>query len=148
MVVSDGEGDGQGGEGGGEGGEVVVNDGIIFESGGEDGVTEVVVGVNVTYDHRALVIDGKRQVLVSRSIHYPRSTPDITIVIISAHGTSNVKKRLDRFMATPVAHGLSMGLGADPTSLLVRAVIDSDDTEEQTMRHQEIKELLTREEIL
>ncbi|PWA55287.1 D-galactoside/L-rhamnose binding SUEL lectin domain-containing protein [Artemisia annua] len=38
-------------------------------------VTEV-VGVNVTYDHRALVIDGKRRVLVSGSIHYPRSTPD------------------------------------------------------------------------
>ncbi|CAH9072943.1 unnamed protein product [Cuscuta europaea] len=30
---------------------------------------------NVTYDHRALVIDGKRRVLVSGSIHYPRSTP-------------------------------------------------------------------------
>ncbi|KAL2464985.1 Beta-galactosidase 8 [Abeliophyllum distichum] len=32
---------------------------------------------NVTYDHRALVIDGKRRVLVSGSIHYPRSTPDM-----------------------------------------------------------------------
>lgn len=31
----------------------------------------------VTYDHRALVIDGKRRVLVSGSIHYPRSTPDM-----------------------------------------------------------------------
>ncbi|KAK2987762.1 hypothetical protein RJ640_016357 [Escallonia rubra] len=34
-------------------------------------------GVNVTYDHRALVIDGKRRVLVSGSIHYPRSTPEM-----------------------------------------------------------------------
>ncbi|GLT46303.1 hypothetical protein SLA2020_200660, partial [Shorea laevis] len=34
-------------------------------------------GVNVTYDHRAIVIDGKRRVLVSGSIHYPRSTPDM-----------------------------------------------------------------------
>lgn len=34
-------------------------------------------GVNVTYDHRAIVIDGKRRVLVSGSIHYPRSTPDV-----------------------------------------------------------------------
>lgn len=33
---------------------------------------------NVTYDHRALVIDGKRRVLVSGSIHYPRSTPEVT----------------------------------------------------------------------
>ncbi|XP_076894152.1 beta-galactosidase 8-like [Bidens hawaiensis] len=36
-----------------------------------------VVGVNVTYDHRAVVIDGRRRVLVSGSIHYPRSTPDM-----------------------------------------------------------------------
>ncbi|XP_024986658.1 beta-galactosidase 8 [Cynara cardunculus var. scolymus] len=36
-----------------------------------------VFGGNVTYDHRALVIDGKRRVLVSGSIHYPRSTPDM-----------------------------------------------------------------------
>ncbi|XP_044496487.1 beta-galactosidase 8-like [Mangifera indica] len=32
---------------------------------------------NVTYDHRALVIDGKRRVLQSGSIHYPRSTPEV-----------------------------------------------------------------------
>ncbi|XP_047090032.1 beta-galactosidase 6-like [Lolium rigidum] len=32
---------------------------------------------NVTYDHRAIVIDGVRRVLVSGSIHYPRSTPDM-----------------------------------------------------------------------
>ena len=34
---------------------------------------------NVTYDHRALVIDGVRRVLVSGSIHYPRSTPDVRV---------------------------------------------------------------------
>lgn len=34
-------------------------------------------GTTVTYDHRAIVIDGKRRVLVSGSIHYPRSTPDV-----------------------------------------------------------------------
>lgn len=33
---------------------------------------------NVTYDHRAVVIDGVRRVLVSGSIHYPRSTPDVS----------------------------------------------------------------------
>ncbi|KAI4334419.1 hypothetical protein L6164_019116 [Bauhinia variegata] len=32
---------------------------------------------NVSYDHRALVIDGKRRVLISGSIHYPRSTPEM-----------------------------------------------------------------------
>ncbi|KAH7838837.1 hypothetical protein Vadar_031780 [Vaccinium darrowii] len=34
-------------------------------------------GYNVTYDHRALVVDGKRRVFISGSIHYPRSTPDM-----------------------------------------------------------------------
>ncbi|EEF40918.1 beta-galactosidase, putative [Ricinus communis] len=31
----------------------------------------------VSYDHRALVIDGKRRVLQSGSIHYPRTTPEV-----------------------------------------------------------------------
>ncbi|KAK4408517.1 Beta-galactosidase 8 [Sesamum angolense] len=34
-------------------------------------------GGNVTYDHRGLVIGGKRRVLVSGSIHYMRSTPQM-----------------------------------------------------------------------
>jgi len=34
-------------------------------------------GASVEYDHRALVIDGKRRVLISGSIHYPRSTPEV-----------------------------------------------------------------------
>ncbi|KAL8130681.1 hypothetical protein V2J09_019836 [Rumex salicifolius] len=32
---------------------------------------------NVSYDHRALLIDGRRRVIVSGSIHYPRSTPEM-----------------------------------------------------------------------
>ncbi|KDP44070.1 hypothetical protein JCGZ_05537 [Jatropha curcas] len=34
-------------------------------------------GANVTYDHRSLLIDGKRRVLISGSIHYPRSTAEM-----------------------------------------------------------------------
>uniref|UniRef100_A0A1D1YEB4 Beta-galactosidase n=2 Tax=Anthurium amnicola TaxID=1678845 RepID=A0A1D1YEB4_9ARAE len=34
-------------------------------------------GENVTYDHRALLIDGKRRLLISGSIHYPRSTAEM-----------------------------------------------------------------------
>ncbi|KAK6138071.1 hypothetical protein DH2020_028186 [Rehmannia glutinosa] len=34
-------------------------------------------GANVTYDHRGLVIGGKRRVLISGSIHYMRSTPEM-----------------------------------------------------------------------
>ncbi|XP_050937297.1 beta-galactosidase isoform X1 [Cucumis melo] len=35
------------------------------------------VMASVTYDHKALVIDGKRRILISGSIHYPRSTPQM-----------------------------------------------------------------------
>lgn len=32
---------------------------------------------SVSYDRKALVIDGQRRILFSGSIHYPRSTPDV-----------------------------------------------------------------------
>lgn len=32
---------------------------------------------NVTYDHRALIIDGRRRMLNSAGIHYPRATPEM-----------------------------------------------------------------------
>lgn len=44
---------------------------------------ETVNSATVTYDHRALVIDGKRRVLQSGSIHYPRSTPEVWPEIIN-----------------------------------------------------------------
>lgn len=31
--------------------------------------------VSVSYDQRALKLDGQRRMLISGSIHYPRSTP-------------------------------------------------------------------------
>ncbi|EEF32103.1 beta-galactosidase, putative [Ricinus communis] len=40
-------------------------------------LAETSFAANVTYDHRALLIDGKRRVLISGSIHYPRSTPEM-----------------------------------------------------------------------
>lgn len=33
---------------------------------------------NVSYDHRALILDGKRRMLISAGIHYPRATPEVT----------------------------------------------------------------------
>lgn len=39
---------------------------------------ELVLGANVTYDHRALVLNGARRVLISGTIHYPRSTPEVS----------------------------------------------------------------------
>lgn len=35
------------------------------------------VTASVTYDHKAIVINGKRRILISGSIHYPRSTPQM-----------------------------------------------------------------------
>jgi hypothetical protein len=32
---------------------------------------------NVSYDHRAVIIDGKRRMLISAGIHYPRATPEV-----------------------------------------------------------------------
>ncbi|RWW02629.1 hypothetical protein GW17_00034272 [Ensete ventricosum] len=32
----------------------------------------------VTYDSRSLIINGKRELLFSGSVHYPRSTPEVT----------------------------------------------------------------------
>ncbi|KAJ4768320.1 Beta-galactosidase [Rhynchospora pubera] len=37
----------------------------------------VAVVANVTYDHKAIVINGQRRILISGSIHYPRSTPEM-----------------------------------------------------------------------
>ncbi|CAL9210224.1 unnamed protein product, partial [Musa hybrid cultivar] len=34
-------------------------------------------GGDVTYDGRALMINGTRRLLFSGSIHYPRSTPEV-----------------------------------------------------------------------
>lgn len=38
---------------------------------------------NVSYDHRALIIDGKRRMLISAGIHYPRATPEMWPDLIS-----------------------------------------------------------------
>ncbi|KAI6681966.1 hypothetical protein NL676_035847 [Syzygium grande] len=35
------------------------------------------VTASVTYDHRAIIVNGQRRILISGSIHYPRSTPEM-----------------------------------------------------------------------
>lgn len=35
------------------------------------------VQCTVTYDRKAIVINGQRRILISGSIHYPRSTPEV-----------------------------------------------------------------------
>jgi hypothetical protein len=44
-----------------------------------------VSAVNVSYDHRALLLDGQRRFLISGSIHYPRSTPQVKILFTFSH---------------------------------------------------------------
>ncbi|PWZ31698.1 Beta-galactosidase 15 [Zea mays] len=44
--------------------------------GGDDGGT-FFEPFNVTYDHRALILGGKRRMLVSAGLHYPRATPEM-----------------------------------------------------------------------
>ena len=39
------------------------------------------VASKVTYDHKAIVINGQRRILFSGSIHYPRSTPEVSMWI-------------------------------------------------------------------
>ena len=34
---------------------------------------------SVTYDSKAIVINGQRRILISGSIHYPRSTPEVVL---------------------------------------------------------------------
>lgn len=35
---------------------------------------------SVSYDHRAIIVGGKRRILISGSIHYPRSTPEVLLL--------------------------------------------------------------------
>ena len=37
---------------------------------------------SVTYDRKAIIINGQRRILISGSIHYPRSTPEVCILFI------------------------------------------------------------------
>lgn len=40
-------------------------------------------GNNVTYDHRSLIINGQRKLLISAAIHYPRSVPAVMLLYFS-----------------------------------------------------------------
>ena len=55
---------------------VLVFEGYYWEKGHS---------TTVTYDHKALVIDGKRRILQSGSIHYPRSTPEVNFLFIISY---------------------------------------------------------------
>ncbi|KAH7573014.1 hypothetical protein JRO89_XS03G0051400 [Xanthoceras sorbifolium] len=47
---------------------------------------------NVSYDHRAIIIDGNRRMLISAGIHYPRATPQMwpDIIAKSKEGGADV----------------------------------------------------------
>ncbi|KAI3684908.1 hypothetical protein L6452_34137 [Arctium lappa] len=91
----------------------------------------------VTYDHRSLIINGQRRILISGSIHYPRSTPEMwedlvikaknggldvidTYVFWNVHepspGTYDFSGRYDiaRFIKTVASAGLYVNLRIGP----------------------------------
>ncbi|KAJ0805043.1 putative beta-galactosidase [Helianthus annuus] len=91
----------------------------------------------VTYDHRSLIINGQRRILISGSIHYPRSTPEMwddlvvkaknggldvidTYVFWNVHepspGTYDFSGRYDlvRFIKTVTRNGLYVNLRIGP----------------------------------
>ena len=46
---------------------------------------------NVTYDRKSLLINGQRRILISGSIHYPRSTPEVCASLSSLFISFNLK---------------------------------------------------------
>lgn len=55
------------------------------EEGDEEGKVGGQKAQGVTYDARSLIINGKRELLFSGAIHYPRSTPDVCIFFFSLY---------------------------------------------------------------
>lgn len=53
-------------------------------AGGERGNTTAGRG-EVTYDGRALILDGARRMLFSGDMHYPRSTPEVRTLLDVAY---------------------------------------------------------------
>nr|GMD74503.1 beta-galactosidase 9-like [Ipomoea batatas] len=47
---------------------------------------------NVSYDHRAIIINGQRRMLISAGIHYPRATPEMwpNLIAKSKEGGADV----------------------------------------------------------
>lgn len=39
------------------------------------------VSASVSYDHKAIIVNGQKRILISGSIHYPRSTPQVLIKV-------------------------------------------------------------------
>lgn len=45
----------------------------------------LLVNGSVGYDHKAITINGQRRILISGSIHYPRSTPEVRKIYNAAN---------------------------------------------------------------
>ena len=57
------------------------------------GTTTIVLALfaaNVTFNHRTLVIDGRRKVLISGAIHYPSSTLQVRVALLPWSSVSNI----------------------------------------------------------
>uniref|UniRef100_A0A0A0KUQ4 beta-galactosidase n=1 Tax=Cucumis sativus TaxID=3659 RepID=A0A0A0KUQ4_CUCSA len=80
----------------------------------------------VTYDRKAILINGQRRILFSGSIHYPRSTPEVCLDVVETYvfwnvhepypGIYNFEGRFDlvRFIKTIQKAGLYANLRIGP----------------------------------
>lgn len=58
-----------------------------------------VLAGNVTYDGRSLIINGKRELIFSGSIHYPRSQPAVSFIICGPFFVLHLLEKLDFYYA-------------------------------------------------
>jgi hypothetical protein len=53
----------------------------VVDGGGDGDSGAFYEPFNVTYDHRAVILGGKRRMLVSAGLHYPRATPEVSTAL-------------------------------------------------------------------
>ena len=76
----------------------------------------------VTYDKKAVMIDGQRRILFSGSIHYPRSTPDVTTFFKISSFCSSSPGRFFRWFMDVVA-GFLMQCSEKPAVVFLRRAV-------------------------
>jgi hypothetical protein len=64
---------------------------------------------SVTYDKKAIIINGQRRILISGSIHYPRSTPEVCNLFFDFH----LKKVVNLWIFVTFGCFCEMGFGVD-----------------------------------
>lgn len=74
---------------------------VVGRRGDDGGGGNFFEPFNVTYDHRAVLIGGKRRMLVSAGLHYPRATSEVSEAVMAVPSSP---------LSSPLL-GLVFGLG-------------------------------------